>query len=147
MHAVGQQDNERVVVRVDPERRPGVTRVAEGFFLLKALAARAGGVARVDVEAVAAAVFRLGVLRVGEAAGFGHFRDGRFRQDAYAVEFALVEDHAAEACDVAGGAEQARVSGDAAEGVGARVVDLAGDPLAFALFRRRDSFTPSLRRV
>ena len=44
--------------------------------------------------------------------------------------------------DVVGGRKHARVPGDAAEGVGARIVHLADDELPVAPFRRRDARLP-----
>src|SRR5688572_22482440 len=51
MDRVGQQDDERVVVRVDPQARSGEPGVPKALALGEPLAA-GGGVAGVDVEAV-----------------------------------------------------------------------------------------------
>ena len=108
---VGQEDEEAVVGRVDPEHRAGEAGVAEGGARLEPVAA-AGGVGGVDVEPVPAA------RRSRPAAQRGRSSISRTvdsLQNAPAVERAAVQDHPAEPADVVGGAENPRVPGHAAQ--------------------------------
>ena len=142
MHAIAQEHHEQISLGVDPQRRAGVTAMTERArrqppaAQARVLAARveAGGAQDPARE-----------LRLGQR---GHALRA---QHARAVELAARQQHARVAREIGRGRKHARVAGDAAEPVRARIVDAAPDQLRsrraqLADLGRRDARLPARRR-
>ena len=127
MHPAGQEDHITVGLRIDPEHRAGKAGVAEGAAHLKEVAA-GRRVAGTDVEAVAAAAGA-----AWQAALSSHLPDGHRREHPLAIQLAFAEDHPAPASGIVSGAEQPRMPGHAAQGIGPWVVHLTDHPVTLTL--------------
>ena len=90
MHAVRKQHEVAIVDRIDPEGGAGETGVAEGDAAFEAVAANAG-IGGIDVEAISAMA---GIAR-GRGGVANHLGDGRWLEDAHAVQFAAIQNHPA----------------------------------------------------
>ncbi len=118
VQAAREHDDRRVRAGVDPDRRAREAGVP--------VPSRPAGERRQHVPAQRA-------LRAArELVRRGHRADRRARQDLLAAQAALAEEHRGEAREVSGRGEEAGVPGDAAQEVGAWVVDLARQHLAVA---------------
>jgi hypothetical protein len=127
VHAVREQDDEHLPLRIDPQRRAGVAGVPVRR------AAQVLSRAAVAVRRVPAECARARRPRREEP-------HGRIADDANAAELAAVQQHLREDGEVLRRAEETGVPGDAAEGVGVLVVHLAAQRVAARRhhFRRRD---------
>ncbi len=119
--AVGEQDDEQLALRIDPDRGTRETGVAEG--------------ARGEERAGRRFLGRLGVPpqgphRVVGARPAREELDRRSRDDPPVLEHASIEQHLAEAREIAGGREQPGVRCDPAEGERVLVVDLTAHQAA-----------------
>ncbi len=114
--AVGEEDDVGAGGGIDPEGGAGEAGVADGAQGKEFAAI--GGEGGVHVEAEAA---EDGLI--GGGLWLGELADGEGAEVAFAVEFAVGEDHAGEAGEVGGGGEEAGVAGDAVHEAGGGVVD------------------------
>ena len=128
VHAIREQHDEHLAVGINPDRRPGVAGVAVGAL---------GEVA----PGPAVAVGGVPAERPRSRGAAREQRDRRVAGDPHAVVLTAVEHHLGEHAEVGGGAEQARVSRDAAERVRVLVVHLAAERVAARrrVFRGRDA--------
>ncbi len=127
--AVGEECDEELAVRVDPDAGAGEAGVAEAVWRkIMAAGAAFGG----DGPAEGARATRK-LLRRGE------LRDGGAPQNAVMCVDSAVEQHLAKRGDIRRGAEESGVTGDAADGEGVFVVH-------FALHQAVPQFVVDLRR-
>ena len=117
MYPVGEQNDEHLPIRVDPQRGAREAGVAEGA-LRHVLPAAGPAVAGIPAQ--------------GAMAGrpLGEERNRRVGHNAHAVVDAAIQQHLGKHRQVFGGAEQPRVAGHPAKGVGILIMDLAPQRVA-----------------
>ena len=128
MNAVGQDDDGGAAAGIDPQRSAGETSVAETLSGSEAIATIAG-IRRLHIPAVGALAARHRMRR-------SHETHRRGRENAFALEGAAVEQHLSIDRQVVRGGKETRMSGDAAQGPGTRIVDFADQPTILDLFSR-----------
>ena len=113
--SVGEEDDESLCDRIDPQARAGEARVSVGSAGGKPAPARAGE-RRVDVPAESAPAGAVGLHA-------RHLGDGGRAQNAHAVELSAAEEHPGKTREVGGGGEEPGVTGDTPHGARGGIVD------------------------
>ena len=132
VNAIAQKNHEQVLFRIDPQRGAGVAAVPDRPTRERGSAI--GRVGALHVPAQGANATRHVVRRQ-------HFPHGLGRKHAHAVERSVSQHHTGKASEIFRAREQSRVASDAAQTMGARVVNLAAHPSVVALFGRGDART------
>ena len=125
--AIGQQDDEKLAVRINPDRRAGKSQMPE---TARRKIAAARGIGRRHHPAERARVAR-------ERLGSGELRNRRASQQAMVAVYPAIQKHLAERREIGRRREHSGVPGDAAHGERVFVVHLA---LHEALSKRRVIF-------